>query len=144
MSEPNDKYSRELFEIADQYPETAHVAHRLRAIAAALSTPSAAREQQPIDDVSAAARVMAASHLEGGDSTRDGYIPPCGRSMTESCPEDKPCCLEDALPSSEPRSIPPVAPVAEEVTKAPVSYTHLRAHETPEHLVCRLLLEKKK
>ena len=28
--------------------------------------------------------------------------------------------------------------------KAPVSYTHLRAHETPEHLVCRLLLEKKK
>src|SRR5678816_677768 len=28
-------------------------------------------------------------------------------------------------------------------TEAP-SYTHLRAHETPEHLVCRLLLEKKK
>src|SRR5678816_4642233 len=27
--------------------------------------------------------------------------------------------------------------------RAPVSYTHLRAHETPEHLVCRLLLEKK-
>ena len=25
----------------------------------------------------------------------------------------------------------------------PVSYTHLRAHETPEHIVCRLLLEKK-
>src|SRR5678815_1681136 len=23
----------------------------------------------------------------------------------------------------------------------PVPYTHLRAHETPEHLVCRLLLE---
>eukprot|EP00658_Telonema_sp_P-2_P029560 TRINITY_DN22478_c0_g1_i1.p1 TRINITY_DN22478_c0_g1~~TRINITY_DN22478_c0_g1_i1.p1 ORF type:complete len:118 (-),score=17.54 TRINITY_DN22478_c0_g1_i1:104-457(-) len=30
------------------------------------------------------------------------------------------------------------------ITPAPVSYTHLRAHETPEHLVCRLLLEKKK
>ena len=29
-------------------------------------------------------------------------------------------------------------------TEEPVSYTHLRAHETPEHLVCRLLLEKKK
>eukprot|EP00658_Telonema_sp_P-2_P021452 TRINITY_DN18541_c0_g1_i1.p1 TRINITY_DN18541_c0_g1~~TRINITY_DN18541_c0_g1_i1.p1 ORF type:complete len:260 (+),score=86.05 TRINITY_DN18541_c0_g1_i1:155-934(+) len=29
-------------------------------------------------------------------------------------------------------------------TVGPVSYTHLRAHETPEHLVCRLLLEKKK
>ena len=27
--------------------------------------------------------------------------------------------------------------------RSPVSYTHLRAHETPEHLVCRLLLEKK-
>mgnify|MGYP007068952293 CR=1 FL=1 len=25
-----------------------------------------------------------------------------------------------------------------------VSYTHLRAHETPEHTVCRHLLEKKK
>src|SRR5678815_4621315 len=25
------------------------------------------------------------------------------------------------------------------LTKEPVSYTHLRAHETPEHLVCRLL-----
>ena len=31
-----------------------------------------------------------------------------------------------------------------EEAKTPVSYTHLRAHETPEHLVCRLLLEKKK
>src|SRR5678815_6060148 len=30
------------------------------------------------------------------------------------------------------------------MTPGPVSYTHLRAHETPEHLVCRLLLEKKK
>eukprot|EP00658_Telonema_sp_P-2_P051170 TRINITY_DN39204_c0_g1_i1.p1 TRINITY_DN39204_c0_g1~~TRINITY_DN39204_c0_g1_i1.p1 ORF type:complete len:131 (+),score=37.19 TRINITY_DN39204_c0_g1_i1:113-505(+) len=29
-------------------------------------------------------------------------------------------------------------------TDGAVSYTHLRAHETPEHLVCRLLLEKKK
>src|SRR5678815_509729 len=29
------------------------------------------------------------------------------------------------------------------VANTPVSYTHLRAHETPEHLVCRLLLEKK-
>ena len=27
---------------------------------------------------------------------------------------------------------------------APVSYTHLRAHDTPEHLVCRLPLGKKK
>ena len=27
--------------------------------------------------------------------------------------------------------------------KSPVSYTHLRDHETPEHLVCRLLLGNK-
>eukprot|EP00658_Telonema_sp_P-2_P070932 TRINITY_DN60289_c0_g1_i2.p1 TRINITY_DN60289_c0_g1~~TRINITY_DN60289_c0_g1_i2.p1 ORF type:complete len:144 (-),score=21.81 TRINITY_DN60289_c0_g1_i2:72-503(-) len=32
----------------------------------------------------------------------------------------------------------------EALSPEPVSYTHLRAHETPEHLVCRLLLEKKK
>ena len=30
------------------------------------------------------------------------------------------------------------------VTVEAVSYTHLRAHETREDLVCRLLLEKKK
>eukprot|EP00831_Metopus_contortus_P034344 TRINITY_DN27399_c0_g1_i1.p2 TRINITY_DN27399_c0_g1~~TRINITY_DN27399_c0_g1_i1.p2 ORF type:complete len:100 (-),score=20.86 TRINITY_DN27399_c0_g1_i1:69-368(-) len=30
------------------------------------------------------------------------------------------------------------------ITTDPVSYTHLRAHETSLHLVCRLLLEKKK
>ena len=29
-----------------------------------------------------------------------------------------------------------------DLSYTPVSYTHLRAHETPEHLVCRLLLEK--
>src|SRR5678815_4430911 len=33
---------------------------------------------------------------------------------------------------------------ASSVDTGAVSYTHLRAHETPEHLVCRLLLEKKK
>src|SRR5680860_1676672 len=31
-----------------------------------------------------------------------------------------------------------------EATTSPVSYTHLRAHETDSYLVCRLLLEKKK
>ena len=33
--------------------------------------------------------------------------------------------------------------IEEKIYKA-VSYTHLRAHETSLHLVCRLLLEKKK
>src|SRR5678815_3077111 len=43
--------------------------------------------------------------------------------------------LEDPYASTQDTQMP--------VSKA-VSYTHLRAHETPEHLVCRLLLEKKK
>src|SRR5665647_3734932 len=33
---------------------------------------------------------------------------------------------------------------ADQVKVSPVSYTHLRAHETDSYLVCRLLLEKKK
>src|SRR5665213_142041 len=33
---------------------------------------------------------------------------------------------------------------ANRICMAPVSYTHLRAHETGRNLVCRLLLEKKK
>ena len=33
---------------------------------------------------------------------------------------------------------------ADEMRIGPVSYTHLRAHETVLDLVCRLLLEKKK
>src|SRR5678815_2852930 len=32
------------------------------------------------------------------------------------------------------------AALAKDKSTDPVSYTHLRAHETPEHLVCRLLL----
>src|SRR5660397_251901 len=34
--------------------------------------------------------------------------------------------------------------VAQQLLHAPVSYTHLRAHESKANLVCRLLLEKKK
>ena len=36
------------------------------------------------------------------------------------------------------------APRGAEDGAEPVSYTHLRAHETGRKLVCRLLLEKKK
>ena len=38
----------------------------------------------------------------------------------------------------------PERPHIDETINAPVSYTHLRAHETDSYLVCRLLLEKKK
>ena len=34
--------------------------------------------------------------------------------------------------------------LSEGARPTPVSYTHLRAHETDSYLVCRLLLEKKK
>src|SRR5680860_1848083 len=33
--------------------------------------------------------------------------------------------------------------IADRYSLTPVSYTHLRAHETDSYLVCRLLLEKK-
>jgi len=33
--------------------------------------------------------------------------------------------------------------MSETLAEGPVSYTHLRAHETKANLVCRLLLEKK-
>src|SRR5665647_3713881 len=36
------------------------------------------------------------------------------------------------------------APMGTSAEPPPVSYTHLRAHETDSYLVCRLLLEKKK
>ena len=46
--------------------------------------------------------------------------------------------------ASSVRHLPTVLLLRLDVTSyMPVSYTHLRAHETPEHLVCRLLLEKK-
>src|SRR5678815_1641447 len=50
-------------------------------------------------------------------------------------------CRLPGLPHPDARD--PLATLAERPLP-PVSYTHLRAHETPEHLVCRLLLEKKK
>ena len=39
---------------------------------------------------------------------------------------------------------PPLFRLDPEQNNVPVSYTHLRAHETRHDLVCRLLLEKKK
>src|SRR5664279_5993140 len=45
--------------------------------------------------------------------------------------------------STDPVSVPRHA-VGSVAVQTPVSYTHLRAHETDSYLVCRLLLEKKK
>ena len=38
----------------------------------------------------------------------------------------------------------PAHAIGQAAVNSPVSYTHLRAHETDSYLVCRLLLEKKK
>eukprot|EP00658_Telonema_sp_P-2_P007137 TRINITY_DN12662_c0_g1_i1.p1 TRINITY_DN12662_c0_g1~~TRINITY_DN12662_c0_g1_i1.p1 ORF type:complete len:104 (+),score=25.82 TRINITY_DN12662_c0_g1_i1:387-698(+) len=46
--------------------------------------------------------------------------------------------------SSTGSTLPRTLQLSSSPSSSPVSYTHLRAHETPEHLVCRLLLEKKK
>eukprot|EP00831_Metopus_contortus_P001464 TRINITY_DN10522_c0_g2_i1.p5 TRINITY_DN10522_c0_g2~~TRINITY_DN10522_c0_g2_i1.p5 ORF type:complete len:101 (-),score=11.48 TRINITY_DN10522_c0_g2_i1:42-344(-) len=48
------------------------------------------------------------------------------------------CSFQVLPPSSDSVNIPMYSALI------PVSYTHLRAHETSLHLVCRLLLEKKK
>eukprot|EP00657_Telonema_sp_P-1_P008283 TRINITY_DN29167_c0_g1_i1.p2 TRINITY_DN29167_c0_g1~~TRINITY_DN29167_c0_g1_i1.p2 ORF type:complete len:117 (-),score=31.71 TRINITY_DN29167_c0_g1_i1:28-378(-) len=58
-------------------------------------------------------------------------------------------CLKEAGVGENPGVMAGVAGVANHVTRmqlvsVPVSYTHLRAHETVLDLVCRLLLEKKK
>ena len=62
-------------------------------------------------------------------------------------PDGKFESIRDELELTNP--LPPLPPVAllnvlAELPLRPVSYTHLRAHETRGNLVCRLLLEKKK
>src|SRR5450759_853097 len=57
-------------------------------------------------------------------------------------------CRTRRDPIIEDRLFQPSGPLGSFTTKIdlayPVSYTHLRAHETRHDLVCRLLLEKKK
>ena len=54
--------------------------------------------------------------------------------------------VDAAFSTSLEKLLSPLKPseTAAEPQEAPVSYTHLRAHETVLDLVCRLLLEKKK
>src|SRR5665647_2713451 len=48
-----------------------------------------------------------------------------------------------AAPGATLKSIKRVLSHTQALGQCPVSYTHLRAHETDSYLVCRLLLEKK-
>src|SRR5665213_4371704 len=52
--------------------------------------------------------------------------------------------LTASSPSSRARSWRSFSRISAITSPTPVSYTHLRAHETGRNLVCRLLLEKKK
>ena len=67
------------------------------------------------------------------------------KSWQMACHEDDFKNVGDAVPYDITTMSFLIVKVSEGEYKAySVSYTHLRAHETPEHLVCRLLLEKKK
>eukprot|EP00658_Telonema_sp_P-2_P023669 TRINITY_DN1948_c0_g1_i8.p1 TRINITY_DN1948_c0_g1~~TRINITY_DN1948_c0_g1_i8.p1 ORF type:complete len:113 (-),score=18.81 TRINITY_DN1948_c0_g1_i8:42-380(-) len=75
-------------------------------------------------------------------------LPPSLIKWCSTCNvSDVPREAEEGLTSSAsrmPLNTPPAVMDEEQYSRPSVSYTHLRAHETPEHLVCRLLLEKKK
>src|SRR5450756_3050687 len=78
------------------------------------------------------------------------------------CIRQKPCCLRTRYIQPMPRGPPAAGRRAKRSSRSskragvsastftarsiwrPVSYTHLRAHETRHDIVCRLLLEKKK
>ena len=54
-------------------------------------------------------------------------------------------CIRDRIvPEASSKDVDKAVQAAQQAFEGEsVSYTHLRAHETPKHLVCRLLLEKK-
>ena len=76
----------------------------------------------------------------GGTKTSDTNQP----SVSDEEPGSKPSESTDN-PSEPSKPDPdPSKPDPDPDPSKPVSYTHLRAHETRHDLVCRLLLEKKK
>src|SRR5664280_3357074 len=68
----------------------------------------------------------------------------CGVGHIEDRPHPEVDPVHDRPPQQPGRPEQPVARAAAGGGRGPVSYTHLRAHETVLDLVCRLLLEKKK
>src|SRR5660397_292386 len=78
-------------------------------------------------------REQRSSH--GNDNTRQ--FPVCGHPATVG-----PRC-RTVYPSPPEHPDHRIAPLCRADSQPPVSYTHLRAHETKANLVCRLLLEKK-
>src|SRR5680860_1780802 len=64
-----------------------------------------------------------------------------GRELPQNVPQLR---APPTPPPAQSRTAACIAPWGCPCICIPVSYTHLRAHETDSYLVCRLLLEKKK
>src|SRR5659263_687020 len=80
---------------------------------------------------------------EADEQGRDQVAPQCGRAH-DVAGELRSDAIDDVLERvdvGQPVEPPGRGPRGD---RQPVSYTHLRAHETRHDLVCRLLLEKKK
>src|SRR5678815_3251468 len=117
--------------------ERAEVFHRL-ADRHALIAPAVLNEKRRrhvVDEGDRRARAIEVERLlrrnaaeEGADVARDVRRPVHALQIRQS--RAHPRRLEATRLADDPRR------------HVAVSYTHLRAHETPEHLVCRLLLEK--
>src|SRR5674476_597684 len=74
------------------------------------------------------------------DSGNCSVGPPCPARHGGDIPETESWALARNLASLRRQPVP--SPISEwAVIHSPVSYTHLRAHETGRNLVCRLLLE---
>src|SRR5678816_1071033 len=83
---------------------------------------------------------------EREETVRLAHIPALRPQIGSTLGTDGPILLYDVgliLPGSQARRMPAMIAfeqpeLFEQQLAEPVSYTHLRAHETPEHLVCRL------
>eukprot|EP00831_Metopus_contortus_P027723 TRINITY_DN2323_c0_g1_i1.p2 TRINITY_DN2323_c0_g1~~TRINITY_DN2323_c0_g1_i1.p2 ORF type:complete len:205 (-),score=54.23 TRINITY_DN2323_c0_g1_i1:31-645(-) len=78
-------------------------------------------------------KVIAAPVVARPIPSHAGIVAPIMKPIPRNPANDNPSDLHKDPPKHK-----------ESDTPMPVSYTHLRAHETSLHLVCRLLLEKKK
>src|SRR5678809_1659728 len=67
-----------------------------------------------------------------------------GRNLAEGIPRSFTVSSNEILEALTDPLNQIVSAVKSALEQTPVSYTHLRAHETGRNLVCRLLLEKKK
>eukprot|EP00658_Telonema_sp_P-2_P059850 TRINITY_DN48952_c0_g1_i1.p1 TRINITY_DN48952_c0_g1~~TRINITY_DN48952_c0_g1_i1.p1 ORF type:complete len:112 (+),score=32.36 TRINITY_DN48952_c0_g1_i1:138-473(+) len=104
--------------------------------------------RSPLSSSSAASDVYKRQGIDDG-RTFQGVAASWGghRAAQRSCLDQKAANPTHVPVPRCPKGPPRLTPLSHQQQQYyiySVSYTHLRAHETPEHLVCRLLLEKKK